>query len=367
MTSVDVAVADQADDRLHVTIRAGAEAFDVWFRASVPLNAERADALVPLGLLAAMSTRRPLVVHGSVSPRLLDNLDTIQDMLAAFSNGELATTTVTAEPARDQQSSGTAVGSFYSGGVDSLYTAMKHRDLISHLVFIQGFDTFEIGSRRGLAGLEAARRVASDWGKELIEIETNVIEVTEAFVPWRVGHGPALAAIALLLQDQCLRVFVPAGQSYRDLFPLTTHPLLDPRWSTEAMDIVHDGCEFTRVEKVAVIGTSDTALENLRVCNKQFATLNCGVCEKCVRTMVSLRFAGALERCPTFPRSVGLLQVAGVRAIGDQGRANWRQPRETARRQQDWPMFLAVTWAARPRPLLPMRHALGRARRAVGL
>jgi hypothetical protein len=36
---VDVAVADQTDDTLHVAIRRGSEAYDIWFRSSVPLFA----------------------------------------------------------------------------------------------------------------------------------------------------------------------------------------------------------------------------------------------------------------------------------------------------------------------------------------
>jgi hypothetical protein len=38
--------------------------------------------------------------------------------------------------------------------------------------------------------------------------------------------------------------------------------------------------------------------------------MNCGECEKCLRTMVGLRIVGALERCPTFPDQVPLEKLA---------------------------------------------------------
>jgi hypothetical protein len=360
MTCVEVEVALAADDQVDLALRVGAQPFTIWFRSSVPLFGARADALIPLGLLPAMHLRAPLVVSGTVAPRLLERVGKAQEILAAFSHGELTPTQVVARPAPVVATAATGVGAFFSGGVDSFYTALKHERDLTHLVFMSGFDIFDVGSRRGIASLESARAAAGDLGLDLVEIETNVHDLTDGFVSWGVAGGPVLATVALLLQSQLRRVLVPAGQAYRDLFPLSTHPLLDPLWGTEALEIVHDGCEATRVEKVTRIAQSDTVLRNLRVCNKQFARFNCGRCEKCVRTMLSLQFAGALERCATFPNRIGLRQVARVRPTGDPGRANWREPRARARAVKDWPMLLAMNWACRPRPFLALRRRVGR-------
>ena len=46
---------------------------------------------------------------------------------------------------------------------------------------------------------------------------------------------------------------------------------------------------------------------HLRVCWQNVGTdLNCGRCEKCVRTMAMLAGAGVLDRCETFPDRVDL-------------------------------------------------------------
>ena len=142
-------------------------------------------------------------------------------------------------------------------------------------MFVQGFDVFDAQSARGVAATRTARAVATTMGKELIEIETNLRVLTEMFGTTMIARGPALAVLGLLLQSQLERIVVPGTQSYRDLAPGGSHPLLDPLWSTEALEVVHDGCEATRAEKVAMIAGSSTALQHLRVCNKQHATQNC--------------------------------------------------------------------------------------------
>jgi tetratricopeptide (TPR) repeat protein len=43
---------------------------------------------------------------------------------------------------------------------------------------------------------------------------------------------------------------------------------------------------------------------------------NCGRCNKCLRTMIALRAAGALERCRTLPGEVDLGAVANIRIEG---------------------------------------------------
>jgi hypothetical protein len=72
-------------------------------------------------------------------------------------------------------------------------------------------------------------------------------------VGWKLYHGAALAAVALLFQDRLGKILIPPTYSYADLLPWGSHPLLDPLWSTEQTTIEHEGCEATRVEKAAYI------------------------------------------------------------------------------------------------------------------
>ena len=56
------------------------------------------------------------------------------------------------------------------------------------------------------------------------------------------------------------------------------------------------------MERLLEIAHEPAVWKFLRVCWKNNSQeLNCGRCEKCVRTMVSLAAAGVLPKCETFP------------------------------------------------------------------
>lgn len=362
---VEIRIARVETNGLHLELTTNAESFDIWFRASVPLFTERADALVPLGILAAMRRWAPLVVSGAVSPQLIETSRTAQDILAAFAPGKMVKTSMVAEPAQSSPVRGEGVGSFFSAGVDSFHTVLKRKGELSHLVFVHGFDIVDRGTPRAVAGAEAVRRLAADLGMELIEVETNIRWVMDRFSPWTMASGSAISATALLLQAHLRRVFIPSSFSYQRLLPWGSHPLLDRLWGTEALEIVHDGCEATRVQKVKFLAVSDGALRDLRVCNYQHSTYNCGVCEKCLRTTVNLRLAGALGRCPTLPQSVAWRQVAKVQISDPGAEPFWREIRQAAVKQRDWPVAVVSTWLFRPRPVLAARSAGRRLRHVV--
>jgi hypothetical protein len=62
------------------------------------------------------------------------------------------------------------------------------------------------------------------------------------------------------------------------------------------------------------VAASDEALATLRVCTKlPQGLVNCGHCEKCIRTMLSLLAVGALERCPTFGATLEPRRIAALR------------------------------------------------------
>jgi hypothetical protein len=153
------------------------------------------------------------------------------------------------------------------------------------------------------------RQVAEELGKVLVEVETNLVRFSNQYTNFPDHYaGSALASIGLILSPQFRKIYIPATYSYEHLFPESTHPLLDPLWSTESLIFEHDGCEANRVEKIARIAQSDIALRSLRVCFDD--SYNCGRCEKCLYTMVSLQAVGALERCSSFNQKLDIEAVS---------------------------------------------------------
>ena len=276
--------------------------------AGTPVSG-RSDAFLAATLLPAMRARVKLELEGPTSGLLRQNVRTIQDIWACW-DLSFARVDMTGPSVRGPESAG-GVACFFSGGVDSFYTALKHKDEISALVFVHGFDLPLANADLRASVSRALRAAATELGKPLIEVQTNVRTFSERQVPWSEYHGSALASVALLLAPMFGRVYIPASFPYSYLEPWGSHPLLDPLWRTEDLEIIHDGCEATRVEKVRSIVASETALRWLRVCwEAPGGAYNCGRCEKCLRTMVNLEIAGALDRCATFDRALDLRRVA---------------------------------------------------------
>jgi len=261
-----------------------------------------------------MKIAEPLRIAGDVSARLLAAVPQIQDVFATW-DSNLRRVLVEVDTANGEPHQGTRVGCFFTGGVDSFFSVLRHRNEITHLIFVLGFD-IPLRHRAQLRddAVRMAREVATSLGKELVLVETNLRPFSDNYSPWWFCHGSALAGVGLLFQRHFDKLIVPATHTYADLFPWGTHPLLDPLWGTESTDFVHDGCETTRVDKVGVIASSDLAMQWLRVCLvNPNSTYNCCRCEKCLRTMISLHVHGALARCRTFPSRLDVRAVSNIR------------------------------------------------------
>ncbi len=167
-------------------------------------------------------------------------------------------------------------------------------------------------------------------------------------------HGSALAAVGLLLAPHFSRVLIPATDTYADLVPLGSHPLIDPLWSTERVEIVHDGADATRIDKLHTAAGHPAGRLHLQVCWQHLnGEYNCGICEKCVRTGVAVRLAGLDGAFPSLP-TPRARRVARVLPVG-RGRA-WVQLDALARASDQ----RTLSWAIRA---ARTRHRVDRMRR----
>lgn len=317
------------DDRSRLHVEWDGEGRDVWFEVAggPPPQPTGADATLAASLLPAMRWGRDLVVDGPVSAGLLTSAGTIQDVLLTWDRSLRprhpwyrrvgVAATEDGGPGRDGTPAGRrGTAAFFTGGVDSFFTATRHREELDALVFVHGFDVALDAPHRA----EVADRVAeaaAAVGLPLVEVVTNLRSLGDgAGIPWDDYHGAALATVAHVLADRFDRVLVPATHTYGHLEGLGSHPLLDPLWSGDAVRIEHDGAHATRADKVRAIAGERGARAHLRVCwENRGGAYNCGSCEKCVRTGVAVRVAGVEGRFPTVdPPS--LATVAGARVTG---------------------------------------------------
>jgi len=278
-----------------------------------------ADMFVPLQLLEAM--RGGGDVASVASPLLYANLPTICKIfkmwLPDMHNGPRYSLRDCLAPAPSVNDSSV----FFSGGVDGMYSLLAHRDSLTNMVMVHGFDV-PLDEREKFARAEAsARELAEVLGKRLIVVRTNLRNVWKP-VRWELTYGAALAFVGLALQQFHSKVLIGSSSSIANLRPWGSHPLLDPLWSTEAVQFVHDGLYVSRVEKTALVASHPEALKRLRVCWQDGAAFNCGRCEKCLRTMVVLQGFGKLAGAP-FPA-----KTVDPRWLRDINRGNpsyWRE------------------------------------------
>lgn len=111
------------------------------------------------------------------------------------------------------------------------------------------------------------------------------------------------------------RIFIASTATYDYLLPHGSHVALDPLWSTEQIDIVHDGCEATRWQKLERIMHDPVVQNHLRVCwRRPHGEFNCCRCSTCLRVMVYLAALGVLDKFPTFDHPI---DVEAVKTFGN--------------------------------------------------
>jgi hypothetical protein len=264
---------------------------------------------------------RRIRVAGDVCPELLENLEEAWRILVNwYTPGEqrsfaIEEDGVLSEPLHSRRRSN---GVFFSGGIDS-FTALRLNRLLyaeSHPrsfnegILVYGLEqddpgVFEI-VRRSLE--EAAR----ETGLRLLTVYTNIYlqfraeDEISRFALWKYKMGgAALAAVGHALSARLSGVTIAATHDLTNLEPWGSHPMLDHYYGSTDMLVRQAAFSLTRPERTRIVADWQPALRHLRVCNKYrtYAPghLNCGECEKCLRTMLTLLSLGALERTDAFP------------------------------------------------------------------
>lgn len=297
--------------------------FRVWFK--LPLEIGNlfvlGDAFVAGFLIPCMYRNENLYIDGRVSSRLLNSVEMIQSIMNNWFPSQLKKVTVTCAQTynnRLKKDDNSNVACFFSGGVDSWYSVLKHKETISSLILIKGFDIRAENEQLWESAKQSIEDAAQALGKRAVTVETNLREYADMHrcswakkfegVFWgRFLFGSSLAAVGLCMQSTLDKIIIPSGANYAQLRPWGSHPLTDPLWATENTTFIHDGCEANRMGKIKAISKSELALSRLRVCYDNVAgRYNCCICEKCLRTMLSLKLCGALEKATSFDLPLNL-------------------------------------------------------------
>lgn len=290
----------------------GLRAPPVFVRANVPL-AGGSTPWLPLAVPLAMKAHATLELAGAVDRLALDNAAAAQVLLQSWF-ADWQSVDVSAEFVVHDPAMGSGVGAFFSGGLDSLHTAMTRSDEITHLIFVHGFDIDVRDDVRARRVADVIRRAAAFLDKPVIEVATNLRRLSDQAMVWdREFYGAAMAMVAQSLATELHRVVIPGSWPAGKSPVWGSHPDLDRLWSSGAVAISHDAGHHTRVAKLRDLADHPELLENLRVCWRNSGDdLNCGRCEKCVRTKLALIAAGMPDACASLRGAVEARDLAAL-------------------------------------------------------
>lgn len=297
--------------------------FKLWYRFPLDFKdyiALNGDPFLAAVLPMAMIKKCNLSIEVPISNQLYINCGQIIKIFSSWFEN-MKPIQIRATCSQTDSSKPEAVGSFFTGGVDSFYTVLKNLKefnnemSISHLIYIHGFDIRLENHGLYQSVKKEIAAISRDLKLTPMFIKTNLRLLTDRQTKWgKQQHGAALASTALCLKNLFNTVFIPSSHTFSQLRPWASHPILDPLWSNGKTRFIHDGNEATRFQKITwQIGSARAALDHLRVCWKNTDGLyNCGTCGKCIRTKINLKLAGALEQCKTLDNAIDLERYADI-------------------------------------------------------
>jgi 7-cyano-7-deazaguanine synthase in queuosine biosynthesis len=313
------------------TVRWAGGEFRLGVAAPPALADESPDAsgFLAVALPLAMRLGEDVRVEGPVSPELFERTDEIQACYAAWApfvrrvrvHAELAAIEL---PVDDRNVMG-----FFSRGVDSVFMAARDRATkrrLDALVFGDGLEPLHDPATRA-AELRRAQLQCRRIGLPLEIMETNVRGLTGPIVrDWEDMCGAGLAFVAHALAGGVSAVHIAATDSFESIEPAGTSPLLDPMFSTERLEIVHDTIAFTRLDKIRwLVEHCPDTIDDLKVCYEENRPDNCGRCGKCMITMACLEVCGALEQSTQFPHELDFDAIAGQRLTVPKALIDWAE------------------------------------------
>lgn len=261
---------------------------------------EHADGLALAAIFCAMRTGGAVHVHGSVSPSLMGNLEEFQAVWHCWHPEKYRPAELRADvECEAPQAADDLAVACYSGGVDSTFTLYRHAvqatcrrtRRIGAAVFIQGFDIPLHASDAYERNASRAESLLGSIRIPLIRLRTNWRELPGK---WTDAHGVGLGACLHVLGAGFSRGLMGSSMPYMRLEPWGSTPMTDRLMSSSRFAIQDDGAEYDRVGKLGKLLGWPDGLAHLRVCweGKAFDR-NCGRCEKCIRTQLAMRIAGA--------------------------------------------------------------------------
>lgn len=279
--------------------------FEVNNEYSDYLSNDLYDSFVVSLIPYAIKHNEDIIVDGFISSKLYYQLTTyLIPLLAKAFNKRFININ---SNIKEIYYNGKGVGASISCGVDSFYTLLKHQNQkdkkynITHLTFFNAGSNGEYGGEEARELFRKRVEYVSKFCKEnnynLITVDTNINEFL--MMNHEKTHTFRTLGCVLALQKLFSKYYFASGLpfdgSHIDDSDTAFYDILNVQClSNENITFYCSGLETTRLEKIKYIVNFKETYNWLNVC--VFDEKNCGICEKCIRTMIALDSIGFLDK-----------------------------------------------------------------------
>lgn len=194
----------------------------------------------------------------------------------------------------------------FSGGLDAVYTVLKHYQTAQVLVTVYGSDIPLHQTHMWKAVNTANAQFAKEHHCEYTSVLSNFaycvnVKKLNRLLPgvpnWWAKTSQMMTYAGLVapiaMHRGCSKIMIGSTHTQAYPFPYGTHPLIDMNIVYAGISCVHDGADKTRTQKFADLASlceqHHLTPPQIRVCfSYDDNGKNCSSCEKCIRTIMDL-------------------------------------------------------------------------------
>ncbi len=302
-----------------VLVETSNETKKLWYRVNrsyADFISDKADTALLALILPAMLSGENIHVCGSLSERLFYNLSGPFQKLLQIVIPTLKTIHLEAEDLNSFILKAKGVATGYTGGIDSTSVIIDHTSdtkpagfRLTHLFYnnvgganSRDRDVFNARSSH-------IENQAKQFNLPIIITDSNLDSFYTKELGWQLTHSIRNCTVAYLFEKQVGRFYYASGLRYADIKALPKRdiayidPILLPLLTKECIEVIPSGSEYSRPEKTMKYLKHSCGSSKPMVCTKNRKNLdkeNCGVCEKCKRTLLTIEIAGQLDSYKQF-------------------------------------------------------------------
>lgn len=305
-------VSNENESRLETYVSIDGDKKKIWFSVDKEYEPylcwERSDAYVIAVLNYAMRNGHDITCEAPITEELYYNIETyLIDALVKY-NKHFYRTKIEAPIINVKLPCAGAIGTGISCGVDSLHALAKQTNLkyknhnITHLSFnnVGSHGEGEKAQNLYRERLKRPKRFADEYGFKFVLSNSNLMDVIEQ--NHFLSHTySSMFPVFCMQKLYSIYYYASAGYKYSEFSLIDiesrssgSYEILSlPLFSTRNLRIYSEGEGLSRMDKVKSIVNYKPSYKYLNVCLKDGD--NCGVCEKCIRTLLGIDALGKLD------------------------------------------------------------------------